>query len=56
MADDAKEVAGLRVALGAEHADEAFGLGAGGGAELFEADGGLDVVPQEGFAGFGDLG
>ncbi len=50
-ADDAEEVARLRVAARAEHADQAFGGRAGGLRELLEADGGLDVIAQDGFAG-----
>ncbi len=37
IADDAEQVAGLRIAARAEHADQAFGRRGGRLAELFEA-------------------
>jgi len=46
-----EQIAGLRIAAGAEHADEALGLGAGGLAQLLEADRRLDVIAQDRLAG-----
>jgi hypothetical protein len=51
VADDAEEVAGLRIAARAEHANEALRLRAGRLAKLLEADRRLDVVAQDGLAG-----
>src|SRR5208283_4221605 len=51
IADDAEEVAGLRIAAGAEHADQAFGGGVRRLTKLFEADRRLDVVAQDRLAG-----
>ena len=51
IADDAEEVARLRIAARAEHADQALGGRVGRLAELFEADGRLDVVAQDRLAG-----
>jgi hypothetical protein len=47
VADDAEQVAGLRIAARAEHADEALRLGAGRLAQLLETDRRLDVVAQD---------
>ncbi|MGB8899699.1 MAG: hypothetical protein WCC90_10950 [Methylocella sp.] len=49
VADNADE--GLRIAAGAEHANEALLLGAGRLAKLLEADRHLDVVAQDRLAG-----
>jgi hypothetical protein len=46
VADDAEEVAGLRIAARAEHADEALRLRAGRLAKLLEADGRFDVIAR----------
>jgi hypothetical protein len=43
VADDAEEVAGLRIAARTEHANEALRLRAGRLAKLLETDGRLDV-------------
>jgi hypothetical protein len=51
VADDAEEIAGLRIAARAEHANEALRLRAGRLAKLLEADRRLDVVAQDGLAG-----
>jgi hypothetical protein len=51
IADDAKEVAGLRIAARSEHADEALRLGAGRLAQFLEADRRFDVVAQDRLAG-----
>ena len=42
----------MRIAARAEHADEAFGGGAGCLGEVFPADGGFDVVSEDDFPGF----
>src|ERR1700722_9152593 len=47
VADDAEQVPRLRIAARSEHADETLGLRADRLAELFEADGRLDVVAQD---------
>lgn len=51
MGDDRKQVIGLRVAFWAEHPHEAFSRGVRGLAQTFKADGRVDVVAQNGFAG-----
>src|SRR3984957_11253838 len=51
VADDAEEIARLRIAARAEHADEAFRRRAGRRAELLDTDRRLDVVAQDRFAG-----
>src|SRR5947207_13464530 len=50
IADDAEQIARLRVAARPEHADQALGRGAQFAAELLEAVSRLDVVPQDGLA------
>jgi len=47
MTEDAEQVSGGRVAIRAEHAHEAVGGDGGGLFELPEANGGVDIVPQE---------
>src|SRR5271169_2045005 len=51
IADDAEQIFGLRIAARAERADQALGRRAGRRAEFFEADGGLDVIAQDGLSG-----
>ena len=51
VADDAEEIAALRIAARAEHADEALRLRPRRLAKLLEADRRLDVVAQNRLAG-----
>src|SRR5882757_7941098 len=51
IADDAEQIARLRVAARPEHADQALRRGAQRAAQLLEALGCLDVVTQDGLAG-----
>jgi hypothetical protein len=51
VADHAEQVASLRIAPRAEHADQTLGLRTGRFAELLEADRCFDVTAQDRFAG-----
>ena len=51
VADDAEEIACLRIAARAEHADKAFRRRAGRRAELLKTDRRFDVVAQDRLAG-----
>src|SRR5829696_6879239 len=52
IAENAKEVLGLRIAARTEQPDKTLGLGPGRFAKLFKADGCLDIVAQDRLAGF----
>ena len=51
VADDFKQVPGLRIAVGAEHTHQALGRLRSQPAKLLKADGGVDVVAQYRLAG-----
>src|SRR5829696_5819543 len=52
IAENAKEVLGLRITSRTEHPDQTLGLGPGRFAKLFKADGCLDIIAQDRLAGF----
>ena len=51
-AENRKQVAGLRIAVGAEHAHQALGRLGGHVAKLLKADSSVDIIAQHRLAGF----